>query len=141
MYQIKYCTNVHLIKKWNFKFYYFLKALHTIIPIEGKTVTVHAVKAHGQMEIQLNSSFNLVQSLVCFSHFTLRQKSTWNSLSRQLGGHQSKSGCFGEQKNLLSLLHIEPQLLNHPGSSLFPVPIMLSLSGIIPVVWSEATKK
>jgi hypothetical protein len=89
---------------------------------------VHAMKAYLEMEIQLNSSFNLVQSLLCFSHFTLRQTSTWNSLSRQLRGHQSKSGCFGEQQNLLSLLHIEPQFLNHPASSLFTIPTMLSFS-------------
>jgi hypothetical protein len=88
---------------------------------------VHAVKAYGEKDIQLNSSFNLVQSLSCSGHFTLRPKSTWCSLSKQLVGPQSQSGCSGEEQNLLSLLHIEPQLLNHPASSLFTIPTMLSL--------------
>lgn len=108
-------------------YYYFKQAPHTIIPSEGKTVPVHAVKAYGEKDIQLNSSFNLVQSISRSSHFTLRPNSTWYSLSRQLVGPQSQSGCFGEEQNLLSLLHIEPELLNHPASSLFTIPTMLPL--------------
>ena len=114
-------------KNMEFQEFIFYKHHDTINPSEGKIVPVHAKKEYGEMDIQLNSSFILVQSLFCSSHCTLRPKSTWYSLSRQLGGPQSQYGRSGEEEHLLLLLHIEPQLLNHPVSSLFLILTMLSV--------------
>jgi hypothetical protein len=49
---------------------------------------------------------------MCMVSFTPRplyskQKSPWNPLYRMLGGPQSQSGCYGEEKHLLPLLGME----------------------------------
>jgi hypothetical protein len=48
------------------------------------------------------------------------------SLHRRLGGPQSRSGCHGEEKNLLPLPGIEPQFLCRPAHSVVTIPTELS---------------
>jgi hypothetical protein len=46
-------------------------------------------------------------------------------LDRMLGGPQSLSGHCGEEKNLLTMLGIEPLLLSHPTHSVVTIPTKL----------------
>jgi hypothetical protein len=46
---------------------------------------------------------------------------------RRMGGAQSQSGPYEEQKNLLSLPGIERQFLSRPARSLVTIPTELSL--------------
>jgi hypothetical protein len=50
----------------------------------------------------------------------------WYTLYRRLDGPHSWSICYGEEKSLLALQGIEPQLLGHPACSL--VTILSELS-------------
>jgi hypothetical protein len=51
-----------------------------------------------------------------------REKSSRYPLHRRLGGPESRSGCYGEEKNLLPPTGIEPQFPDRPAGSLVTVP-------------------
>jgi hypothetical protein len=46
-------------------------------------------------------------------------KEPWYPLKRSLGGHQSQSGRFGEQKNLFTLQGFEPWTVQPVAQSLY----------------------
>jgi hypothetical protein len=48
-------------------------------------------------------------------------------LYRRLGGPQIWSGHYGEEKNLLFILGIEPRLLSHPAHSLVAIQTEVSV--------------
>jgi hypothetical protein len=61
------------------------------------------------------------------NHFTHRGKSPRYPLYRRLGGLHSQSECYREERNLLHLSGIKPQLLGQPACSLAAIPTKLSL--------------
>jgi hypothetical protein len=62
------------------------------------------------------------------ARFTARPpySSRKNPFYRRLGGIQSQSGSYGEEKRLLSLPRIEPRLLGRPYCSIVAIPTELS---------------
>jgi hypothetical protein len=61
-----------------------------------------------------------------FGRFTPQEKSPRYPLDRRLGGPRSRTGSYGEEKNLLPLLGIEPRLLGRPARSLVVIQTQLS---------------
>ena len=73
--------------------------------------------------------------------FTLKEINVRYSLNRRLGGLQSRSGRFREQKNLCPLQGIETRSIGHQSPSLVTVPNELSgLSKYVRDTWHFKSK-
>jgi hypothetical protein len=80
--------------------------------VKCKAVQIYAMKPYRGVDVWLNSFLTLALDggVVNFVPWLLRPqgKRPQSTLNRRLGGLQSWSGHFGEEKNILSLPGIEP---------------------------------
>jgi len=92
-------------------FNHFLGELYKEVKVKDKVFSIHAVRARkgSRGTVQCHSLITLALdrrewSALCPSHFYPWWKSHHYLLYRKLGRSKRKSGRFGEEKNLLSLL-------------------------------------
>lgn len=75
----------------------------------SKDVSVRAMKALGDVEVQLHSfilnfdtEWRPLASCMLWPHYP-QEKILWSHLSRRVGGPQSHSGCFGKKMSLVTV--------------------------------------
>jgi hypothetical protein len=71
----------------------------------GEVVSVHAIKAYGKVKVQVHAFLTLAQdeNVVSVMPWLIYpySKHPQYRLNRRMGGPQSWSACFGEERNIL----------------------------------------
>ena len=96
-----------------------MEHLATSNEVKGEVVSVHSVLTHAPMEVQLlNLTLNGGEGQLHALAAIPKGKELLFSTEQVLGKYQSQPRCFGEVKNLMSLLGIKPKILSCPTNSL-----------------------